>query len=63
MGGIRAILKDLQGVLDYDVKYHFESQRYDVVLTYDERKTSLQGILDSLAQRGFSTEGKPEACG
>jgi hypothetical protein len=36
-----------------------ETRIYDVVLTFDEHKTSLETILNTLAMKGFRVRGEP----
>lgn len=63
MGGIRAILKETDGVLNYEVTYHMETRIYDVILSFDDRKTSLETILNTLARKGFRVRGEPGCSG
>ena len=53
--GIRSILESLAGVVEYNI----EEASYTVTITFDATKTSIDKIMDELAQYGYSIYGEP----
>ena len=53
--GIRSILESLTGVVEYNI----EEASYTVTITFDDMKTSIDKIMDELAQYGYSISGEP----
>jgi len=41
------------------VEYNIEVASYTVTITFDDTKTSIDKIMDELAQHGYSISGEP----
>jgi len=53
---VRAALKEIPGVLEYDANQF----THEVMLKFDDTKTSIDKIVEGLAKHDFPIEGKPQ---
>jgi hypothetical protein len=49
-----------EGVLNYQVDFDLETYLYNARVVFDETKTTVDKIIDTLAQGGYSVRGEPE---
>jgi copper chaperone CopZ len=53
---VRAALKEIPGVLEYDANQF----THEVTVKFDDTKTSIDKIAEGLAKHDFPIEGKPQ---
>ena len=54
--GVRAALKEIPGVLQYDANQF----THEVTVKFDDTRTGIDKIIEGLAKHDFSIEGEPK---